>query len=841
MNDTRKRLPRSVFQQTASIYLVLAAGAPAIAEVSGPVRIDIAAQPLRDALDEISEAYDVPIISTGAVSKELQAPRVAGALTTDEAVDRILDTSGLEAKRSSSGAILVVQGANRTQSIAGGQTSTASEAEKVRVVEEIVVKGTKRGRSLQETIESVSVFSAEDFDDQALYELNDVYLRAPNVTGGIADISVRGIGSNGVGFTGTGRTINLYLDGAPASSGPAAGGNNTLWDVEQVEVLLGPQATAQGRNALAGAVVQWTADPQYELGAKLRVLAGSDETFQGSAMVTGPILDGQVAYRLTYDHREEDFDGFNPLSQRPIAYGDFSTIRGKLLIEPDAIPDLRVELNVNHLDSFRAQSGRVILPPADSPERETFDPYDFISFDFRSPEASSQSTYYIADVTYQLNDNWHIATITTYEDAEGGIENFGSFSGLRETDAQTTAFDFRLHFDYERLEGWLGAYYFKEESAQLDSTLVDLATFPFPFEPAGSVISRNSKNDFEIDNRAIYGDLTYRLTDRLSIGVGARYDEEERFDTGFQGSVSVNNPSCVIDLGSGPQPCGSIFQATSDPALDVDYQAFLPRADVSYELNKSSSLSFAVARGYRAGGVQTVGDENVEFDPEFLTNYEMVYRSLWIEDKLTFNVNVFFSDWTDQQLAIPDGLNSRTVNLGKSEMFGAEFYTSYQFDNGLNVYGTLGLLDTEITNAPFAIDEAGNALPGEPGFANLAGNEFRRAPSMTATLGGSYRHRSGLAASMNLSYRDETYTDLENLEINRSDSFWLLNARLGYRWSTIRASVFATNLLDEEAFTFRTFDVVTTVGGIVQIAPAPLPSVNFLRPRQFGVELEYTY
>ncbi|MEM8549136.1 MAG: TonB-dependent receptor, partial [Pseudomonadota bacterium] len=503
--------------------------------------------------------------------------------------------------------------------------------------------------------------------------------------------------------------------------GPAVGGANNLWDVEQVEVLLGPQATTQGRNALAGAVVQWTADPQYEFGAKLRVLAGSDETFQGSAMVTGPILDGQVAYRLSYDHREEDFDGFNVVTQRPFAYNDANTSRGKLLIEPNAVPNLRVELNISHIDEFTTPTGRASLPPVDSPERETFDPYEFIDYDFRGFELQNQSTYYIADITYEINENWRIASVTTYEETENDTQSFGSFAGLRESTAATTAADFRLHFDYQRVDGWIGAYYFTEDISDSSTNFLDLTTLPFSFEPPGSILSRNSENTVDIENAAIYGDLTYQLTDRFSIGVGARYDIEERFDTGQQGSVSVNNESCVINLGGRLVPCVSLFPITSDPALDVDYEAFLPRANLSYALNESSSVSFMVARGYRAGGVQTVGDANEEFDPEFLTNYEVVYRSLWMDDKLMFNVNVFFSDWTDQQLAIPDGLNFRTVNIGESEMLGAEFYTSYQFDRGVNVYGTLGLLDTEITNAPFAIDEAGNPLPGEPGFANLAG------------------------------------------------------------------------------------------------------------------------
>ena len=213
----------------------------------------------------------------------------------------------LVAARSSSGAFIVTQ---RAAAGSGPSPSDAMAAGKPRVIDTIVVSGTKKGLTVQETNVSVAIFDAGAIKDRVLFDVEDILLRTPNVStngsGELNGLSIRGVALSGVGGAGTGTTSNVYVDGSP-NSGNANQGAANLWDVAQVEILRGPQSTVQGRNALSGAVIIQTADPEYDVGADLRALVGNQEQRNGSGTITGPLLEDQIAFRLAVDYREIDF------------------------------------------------------------------------------------------------------------------------------------------------------------------------------------------------------------------------------------------------------------------------------------------------------------------------------------------------------------------------------------------------------------------------------------------------------------------------------------------------------------------------------------------------------
>ena len=171
--------------------------------------------------------------------------------------------------------------------------------------------------------------------------------RAPNVAinGNTNSLTIRGINRFGAG--GTGVTSNIYIDGLPLNQTGLTFGLESVWDTAQIEVLRGPQSTVQGRNALAGAVVVQTADPSYDWLFKGRARVAEHGTEQYAATVSGPIIEDQVAFRLAADYQTRDgyIDVVNPTTGE-LADQDFlesTLIRGKLLLEPNAISDLRAE------------------------------------------------------------------------------------------------------------------------------------------------------------------------------------------------------------------------------------------------------------------------------------------------------------------------------------------------------------------------------------------------------------------------------------------------------------------------------------------------------------------
>ncbi|MEM0955476.1 MAG: TonB-dependent receptor [Pseudomonadota bacterium] len=803
-------------------------------EVSLATAID--AQPLGTALNTLSELTDVVILAPTELVEGHTSGAVPSGLSALEAARMMVSGAGLSVVESDSGALVVK---------AGRPTAPATSVMSPQLkVEEVVVYGTKQGVSIQETFASAEVLTMEALQERAMYELADVMLRTPNVSGdgSLFSTSIRGVSSQGVGGAGTGRTTNVYLDGAPASNNALPGIFN-LWDVAQVEVLRGPQATTQGRNALAGAIVMQSADPEFEPSGRVRVLGGNQETYEASVMATGPLIDEQVAFRLAYDYREQDFGGFNVPVQQNDQFTESTTARAKLLIVPEALPDLRAEFNLSWTDLLNAgRARRVISPPGDDPARDDFDPFELENWDARGGIVDNESIRFITDLGYQLSDVWRVQFLATADQTERVIQNAGG-DDIR--DEETYSLDFRLHFDTQRLQGWIGAYYFNEDT-DLDSTLVvDPTDFGFQTEVPGTLLSSVSALSREIENYALYGDLSYQLTDRLTVRVGARYDVEDVFDTGQNAEVTFSVVPCNVVLGPILIPCDNFLSSSSGTPLDTDYDAFLPLAAVIYDIDDYRSVSFTVQRGYRAGGADTVFGVVGEFDPEFITNYELAFRSTWLDERLTVNANVFYADWEDQQLQVPVGparLEFDTVNAGESELYGAEITVSYLVGGGFNIYAGLGLLETEFVDFPFAIDDNGNPLPGAPGFANLAGNEFSGAPNTTFSLGGSYEHSSGIFASLNLAYRDEQFSDIENLEANQVGDYWLANARLGFERNALRISAYGNNLFDEEIFTGRVVEgVFISDDGTVSIGQPGFDDYFIAQPRQYGLELEYRF
>ncbi|MEM9130001.1 MAG: TonB-dependent receptor, partial [Pseudomonadota bacterium] len=622
--------------------------------------VALPAAPLEDAISAVARVFKIDILVSSDLVAGQTAPEVSGQLSAEEAITEVLRGSGLSVRRSPSGGYII-------EKKTAQRRTKPTRAVRPVVADTIIVTGTKQNLSIQDTQASVAIVTDELIDAQAIFELSDIFLRTANVTqtNGPFSFSIRGVSSGGVGGAGVGRTANIYLDNAPISLNGLSSAFN-LWDISQVEILRGPQSTTQGRNALAGAVVMQSADPEYEWGLTGRALMGNNETYQFSGAVTGPILEDQIAFRISADYREQDFETFNGSTNEPEGASDATTLRAKLLFEPNAIPDLRVELSYQYVDFFTSGDGSgVIRPDPDSPEAIGFDPFDRINFDFRGGVVENENHRFLADIFYNFSENWSAQIVATYDDTERFIDN-NTGPDLRLEETFTT--DVRAIFNYDRLSGWIGGYYFKDDLASNTNQAFDVANLGGTISPAGTDVLFIQSRSAETENYAFYGDVTFAVTDRISLNFGARYDSETVSDTGFASQLFVDLPPgtpCTITAFFGTGPCDVVLNLTgiagAPPAADASYEAFLPRGGIIFDIDDDKSISFMVQRGYRAGGffIRTVVPESggqfqevVSFDEEYITNYELAWRSLWLDGRLTFNANAFFSTWSDQQIRI---------------------------------------------------------------------------------------------------------------------------------------------------------------------------------------------
>ncbi|MEM7017026.1 MAG: TonB-dependent receptor [Pseudomonadota bacterium] len=804
----------------------------------------ISAQPLGDALNEFARITQRQVAANGTDISGFESRAVSGQLTAQAALQQILASTELN--------VVVVNEIDFAIRADSAQPTVGLSDSRNRVIDEIIVTGTKRNISLQKEQTSVAVVTEADIEEQVLFDVEDIILRTANVStdssGALNNLSIRGITLIGVGFTGTGATANVYVDGSPNSFNANQGAAN-LWDVAQVEILRGPQSTVQGRNALAGAVIINTADPGYEFGADARVLGGNENNRNYSGTLNIPLIDNRLAFRVSADYREIDFEIANLNTNNNTRFQEALTARAKLLWEPT--DSMRIELGYQYVDTEFGEFNQVNAPgPVGTPEFDAFDPFGDVTFGQRERFEFNTVARYALDVTYDINDAWTLYGLATYEDSQRDT-NFGAL-GVGDAPDETYTAEIRAAFDYGKLSGWIGAYYFDTEGSFQSVFSFPTAIFGIPSVPLDATVVFDTFQEDATENRAIFADVTYEFNETWSINVGARYDEEDFSDTGTTGSTIVNPPDCVFAPGVpgiGGLPCTALFPPTQDDPTTADFSAFLPRASVTYNFNELRSLSFTAARGYRAGGsyLRVVPGEAVQlldFEPEFLTNYEFAFRSQWPEQDLTLNANLFFSEWEDQQVTIPGPTGAvfdmLILNVGSSEIYGLELELRKDLTDSLDMFATVGLVKTEFQDFPFAVDASGNPVNAEnPIYANLAGSEFNSAPKTTLAIGLSWNAPSGFFASGNVSYASSQFSDVTNLEENKVGNYTLVNARAGYRHKNWSVAAFVDNLFDKRFVGRQGLSTVNTGSGISEPNMQPFFAIN--DPRVVGVEVRYSY
>ena len=199
--------------------------------------------------------------------------------------------------------------------------------------------------------------------------------------------------------------------------------------------------------------------------------------------------------------------------------------------------------------------------------------------------------------------------------------------------------------------------------------------------------------------------------------------------------------------------------------------------------------------------------EVFEFDSEFTNNYELSFRSSWLDGALTANANVFYIDWEDQQVRVQlseASLDAETVNAGASSIKGFELELNYLVNETLTVYGSLGQADTEFTDFRVVVPNVG----ADDTIFDLSGRSFADAPEWTANIGATYKNAGGLFANVNANYADGSNALVNPFVSGRTesdpdfdqqnDSRVVVNAQVGYEWDSFGIYLIASNLLDEE-------------------------------------------
>ena len=629
----------------------------------------------------------------------------------------------------------------------------AEESQQTTVLDEITVTGEKFERSQSSTGSSTTVVTGDQFKREAnLLSATQLLKRDVNIldTGLGNDLpTVRGVDGSGpaVGavafFAGSRPRLNMQIDGRTSSYNELAFGTKSLWDMKQVEIYRGAQSYAQGRNAIAGAVVMTSNDPTQEWEGAAKLNMGNHRLAQTAALISGPVVKDELAFRLSVDHQQRetavDLPHYDPVGN-PRWFKATNT-RAKLLWTPSALPDLYSRLTFNHLNARAPQSETELQPnsPRYTPERPVF-------------QTRSAST--IWDIGYQLSEHWKWENKLVYTHFIHDRKTTSPFNtalppNRRGVPARVDGNEFQIEpivkYENEKYRGLFGLFYF---NAKQDESVTMLNG-----RIARTPITTNFNDKTKTKAASFTPDIPFELT------LSARYEQEHHQRKGKSAMFSINR--------------------------DKKYNVFLPKADIAWKINDDQRLGFKVGKGYNPGGAGVtfgVPYTSYEYDAEYVWNYELYHRWTSADKRLRINSNLFYNDYKDMQLPFTLGPNSIVIrNADKVVTYGAEINTEWQATEKLALNAGIGMLKTDIKRYPNS---------------GIEGNKLARAPSFSGKVGANYRLLDHLEIGTNYSYNSSYYSTADNLANGKVGHYDQLDVYLAYDFKHARITLYADNVLN---------------------------------------------
>jgi iron complex outermembrane recepter protein len=786
-------------------------------ELDRKVSLDIPENtPLQDALIEWGAKTGVTVMINAASVEHQLIRAVHGTLTARSAIALILSNTGLSYTQEGDRIRVVpvtaalrsmleeapqapASSGNSNRQI-GGETGVDATADTARRKDlaEVVVTAEKRSERLQDVPISIVAISSEELSNRNVHTMDDLVTAVPGLAvtdaAGSRRIFLRGIGNI---FGSSSALIGIYLDEASVTSSSAAQLDLRTYDLERVEVLRGPQGTLYGEGSVGGTIRFITRNPQLdrvEMAADVAALF-TENGAPGQrieSVLNVPLVDNVWGLRIvgTFDHEGGWID--QPAANlKNFNSQNIADVRIKSLWQPLAQFSVNAMAVIHRNDGTQnpgedasgnyTQSFNLTTTPS------TEDDYDIfnltLDYDFSGARLLSTSSYIKQD---QLNRN--IGGSAQY--TPPGTPRYDFYSLTSDTTSRNYNEELRLTSSEPGPWNWTigGFYRHFRNGVDTPTAYADFAAPPGTPLPAPYSYQFNNLSESE----SAFGDTSYKLFDRLTLGAGLRYflDRQEY----SSGAVTL-----------GPNQTGRFHSL--DPRVSADYK-------VTDRLNVYTSA----AKGFRSGGFNLLNQP--KFGPENVWTYELGAKSSLLDNQLTLNGDVFYSTYKDYQIngiAPPPALPLDIYrNAGDARIKGVEWDVSWRPAQ----YWTLSLsgdyLDTrftriDVTAAAYVVGDPVDFIPKYQYTASVQRDFHWKGKPVYARLDYSQQGRE--------TYRNRTIPDY----FGESDVIYMLNLNTNVQWSdTLSLGFFAQNLLNDRA----NVDPAYIDGG----------GPERVRPRTYGVQ-----
>ncbi|MBI1406974.1 MAG: TonB-dependent receptor [Caulobacter sp.] len=727
--------------------------------------------------------------------------------------------------------------------------ASKEKADSTAVVEEVIVTATRRDEKLQDVPLAITAYSQQQLNESGTVGFEGLAMSTPGVvlnrpTANFNNFTARGIATNGYGAN-LQSSVAIYIDEMPIS----ANGNSTildpsLFDVERVEFLRGPQGTLFGSGSLAGAlrILTHDSDPSgfdASIFVDLGAMDNGGLRQRYNAMINVPIIKDQLALRIAGFLREEDgwvdnvgtgVKDSNSLSQ----YGG----RAILQWEPTDRLTIRTmyshEISDPHDSSLTNPALGTYVRRSDRPDRFTSDLTNYnltVEYQFDGARLISSTTHGDYDQRF-------------YVDLAGTYAQRFAFALDADAFDDTLVQETRLVSDPGGRFDWsVGGFYMKKRRD------VDYGYRSNPAFLASHGITGLPDEYYQrfgahaiSHEKAVFGELTYRFTPDFWITGGLRYGSLDAQAFTEPGGYTSNYLTLAYFGLSGPVTIAPVAAATGVKA-EEDGTSY--RLSASWRPVPSVTTYVAVATGFRApvvnaraGSVSTLDPTDIVIpngaDSDKLTNYEIGVKGRWFDGRVNANVALYWVDWKNIQVQanrVSDSVQFAT-NIGAATSKGIEFEVSTRPLEGWTVAVNGAFNEAKVTD----LTPAEAAISGAVVGARLAGPRVQGSlrveyawdptPNVQAKASVAVAHVGSFPNSFPNTPGKPT---VPLATFDYTDSYTFVNANLGLAFGKFTVGAYVENLFDDDSVTY--------------VHPEAFIDGRYgrLRPRTFGVRVGYEF
>jgi iron complex outermembrane receptor protein len=721
-------------------------------------------------------------------------------------------------------------GAIGTASTACAQNSSATTAETQeskpatgQAIPDIIVTANRTASSAQDTPIALNAYTGDTLRDQGVSSVRDLALIDPSVnvssTGGAGYVAIRGIASTD--FTEIGDpSVPVARDGFFTNRSYSI--NSSMYDVERVEVLKGPQGTLNGRNSTGGLVSIITNRPEMRDGGYASVDVGNFGTFIGEAGANLKIADGFAIRASTlFNHH----DGYRKLDG-PARYGDdedFASGRIQALYRSRGFS---LWASYQH-DSRDVNGDAVVKGPQGGPKPD-FDAESFANFaptytklegDRFRWEASYEG---LAGLNLIYSGGYDKQTWRNETDQTGPA--YPANRQFRQVEQPGTwNHEFRISNGKGKPLFFQAGYFRFTENNTSRAGLYNLDMTGL-FAPGGPLAFLAQPDQYGITfdyaikttSQAVFGQAEYDLTDRLQLSVGGRYTWDEKRRTG----------QAVLFLPALASPFAPPLTIVTPDNGHVKEGKPTWHVGLNFRPAGKTLIYIKYDRGYKSGGFNTNGSaDSVAYGAETIDAFEIGAKNSLLDNRLRLNLSAFYFNYKGYQATQATtilGGGSGIFNVGNARIYGAEaeIVAMLSAHTRLNLNGSY--ISTRFGDNIFAADGSGTSL-------NIGGNRLPNAPEFSASAGieHGFEFTGGtVTARIDGRYSSDFYYSVFNQPDTKSDAYFLANASLkfspaGQPWEI---QAYIRNIFDEKVLAYAARNFVSTTNNY-QLQP----------PRTFGI------